>query len=302
MEENKLNNPENVKEFKSNRDFPRAKRNIPSVPEGQKEIPNVAIPGNNDPRSNGFNTTSLLVGVALGAVICLTCYLVFSPSDSKKPKEPEKTVTITKELPQPVAKVKSQEFTPKVPALEPTSINTASSSGVYDIRGNEVLLYNQFKKEKPGQPFSDHVRLVKTNNPEFYRYINGRYAYSIRVPSFMTIARAAANGSDAIFSSTDGQINLNVYSYPAYLSIDEEYREALVKQERSTGQKAHYTAKGGTWFVVTWEEKSIAYYRKTFVTNGLNTTMQFSYPKALRPTHSRYIDVIEEDFRPGRLR
>lgn len=177
-------------------------------------------------------------------------------------------------------------------------INSASTSIIND--GNSILIPNRLRTKSNNPTLSEYVQLNKTSNTEFYRYISGRYGYTIRVPAFMTNAEESINGNETTFSSPDEQIQLFTSCYPAVSSLDKEYEKALVNRNRTTGKKDPFTAKGSTWFVVTWETNDIAHYQKTFVKNGLETTMHYSYPKALRPTHSRYIDAIEEDFRPGR--
>lgn len=65
-----------------------------------------------------------------------------------------------------------------------------------------VLLKNQWYE--PSEGTAEYVRVFTTDNPDYYRYINDRFAFAINLPANFNQAFESTNGDGCIFKDEYG--------------------------------------------------------------------------------------------------
>ena len=75
---------------------------------------------------------------------------------------------------------------------------------------------------------------------------------------------------------------------------------ATVESEYSRDKTQHnlaYSASGDNWYVVSYKEKGIIYYKKEFVGSKYINTMIFSYPAKRAGHYNPLVSKVEETFK-----
>ena len=65
-----------------------------------------------------------------------------------------------------------------------------------------VFLKNQWYE--PSEGTAEYVRVFTTDNPDYYRYINDRFAFAINLPANFNQAFESTNGDGCIFKDEYG--------------------------------------------------------------------------------------------------
>ena len=167
-------------------------------------------------------------------------------------------------------------------------------SSITSVYAGDIFLKNEYYREgKPG--FAEFVRLQTTDNANYNRFVNGRFAYSIYVPSEFTIARFPANSAGCSFSDEYGS-SFAVYGQHNVLreTIDHAYYEALSKHPNPA-----VSAKGQEWFVISYLEDGFIVYEKTFINADFINAWSFRYPQWLGERYNPKCEVVESNFVPG---
>lgn len=158
---------------------------------------------------------------------------------------------------------------------------------------NIFLKNENYKTGKPG--FDEFVVLHTTDNPDYYKFINDKFAYSIYVPRELTIAKFPINRAGCGFEDGNGT-SLTVLGMHNVLekTIDAAYDKALNRHNN-----AALATKGENWYVISYLENGFIVYEKCFINAKYINTMTFRYPKSLAEKYNPKCEVIEAAFTPG---
>ena len=135
----------------------------------------------------------------------------------------------------------------------------------------------------------------------YTNYKNGRFGFSIDVPTFLTQKQEGQNGSGATFTSADGTVELYAYGeHVAYLSenptIDELY--AFIKD--GVQMNIDYDRKKDNWFVLSgdWGDKVI-YDMHILKSDGTHNYFSIIYPKSREKEFDAIVTHIYKSFETG---
>lgn len=142
------------------------------------------------------------------------------------------------------------------------------------------------------------LRVYETNDPNFYQYYNGRFGFTILLPSAFPSARASENNDGARFSSLDQQSELAVWG--AHNIFSESLLQAYTERIQFLGVKSiAYQAYGDDWYVLSWATDDKIYYQKEFISPEYRNGFILSYPKELNDQYKDITTTIEQSFLPG---
>lgn len=145
---------------------------------------------------------------------------------------------------------------------------------------------------------STFVRLHTTDNPIYYQYINGRYAYKTYVPASFSIAMQAGNNDGASFSTPDKASTLLVWG--GHNTLHEDLKSNYEKAISSIGiDYINYQVSGDDWYVLSWVKDKTVYYEKFFISDQYYNGFTLSYPRDLSNQFSHIVTDIEQSFVPG---
>lgn len=124
----------------------------------------------------------------------------------------------------------------------------------------------------------------KIKRPEFVRYQNARYGYSVEIPSFLILQREAKNDQGRSYLSKDVRTELLVYGLPELLdekgaattSLAGGYRRWL-EQARKKGPPK-FAKLDSDVFAVSWREGRRLLYVKTIRLPEGFATVEITYP------------------------
>lgn len=158
----------------------------------------------------------------------------------------------------------------------------------------DIFLKNDnYKTGKPG--FEQFVELQTTDNPDYYKFINDRFAYFIYVPKEFTIATYPMNRAGCGFKDEYGA-SLTVFGMHNVL---EETIDAAFEKNLNKYNNVALATKGENWYVISYLENGFIVYEKHFINAKYINTMIFRYPKLLAEKYNPKCEVIESTFMPS---
>lgn len=140
------------------------------------------------------------------------------------------------------------------------------------------------------------VRVYQTDKPDYYQYINGRFAFLINFPIELSTVMQARNNDGAIFSTPDKQVQLSVWGSHNNQrdSINDVYRERIRQNENIA-----YKICGDDWYVISWAKNGKIYFEKGFISDEYRNVFTLIYPEDMKEKFDSVTTVIEESFIPG---
>jgi|HubBroStandDraft_6_1064221.scaffolds.fasta_scaffold06006_6 hypothetical protein len=175
---------------------------------------------------------------------------------------------------------------------------------------NRAPIINAYEQHPTGKP-PKSARIAKAEpelgtdgfvqsslNPGFRTYLNGRFGFRIDYPQSFAAEEPPVNGDGITLISPDGNAKLVVVggNNPGF-TLKEYYDRAIEDVRGKLGYRIH----GGSWFVVTWEDKDILGYRKMFVGNGSQNSFTFTFPSDQRSQYESIVTTMEKSFHSGDL-
>jgi hypothetical protein len=147
-------------------------------------------------------------------------------------------------------------------------------------------------------PGSHFIRVYTIDNPNYYKYINGRYAYSLSIPASFSIVFQPDNSDGCSFSLPDKSSKLSVYG--SHNTSSDTIDSVFTRDISHIGvNSTKFIDHGDNWFVISWIKNDKIFYRKTFVSNEYINTMELSYPITQKDAFNDIVSTIEESFIPG---
>lgn len=156
-----------------------------------------------------------------------------------------------------------------------------------------IYLENEWYKQ--GRPVMQFVPVQTTENPDYYQFTNGRYAFTIHVPREFTQVRFPSNGDGCIFLDNRGS-TFSVSGSHNVLgkTVQQQYLDLLAKHP-----KAPFAGKGSDWCVISYLKEGYIVYEKYFINSEYINSWYFEYPQYLGPEYDPKCEHIEATFVPG---
>lgn len=136
------------------------------------------------------------------------------------------------------------------------------------------------------------IRVYDSEIPDYYKFINGRFGFSIDFPRNFNNGFLPENNDGATFKTRDGSASLSVWGSHnvAGWTVDDFFYD---------DQQQGYASRGEDWYVVSWEKDGIIYYKKQFITEQYSNGFIISYPKSQKDDFDSIVANIERTFVPG---
>ena len=166
--------------------------------------------------------------------------------------------------------------------------------GVWAVQAAPVDLPNAQDPQNPNA----FVRVYETDDPDYYQYRNGRYAFNVLVPVSFAIAKEGANRDGASFGAVDAPEMLMAWGAHNIFKVSPS--QALQNEVREIGPNyITYQASGDDWYVLSWVQNGRAHYKKVFVSPEYLNVFLLWYPKERGGYYKDVVVKIERSFVPG---
>jgi hypothetical protein len=148
-------------------------------------------------------------------------------------------------------------------------------------------------KKMPGS----FVRVYDSEIPGYYKFINGRFGFSVDFPQSFNVGFLPANSDGARFSTPDGSASLTVSGgrHGPEWTLDDSLNKDLQRVQGVVG----YTSKGEDWYVVSWKQDGAIYYEKVFMSDQYRNGFILSYLESQKNDFNEIVANIEKAFIPG---
>ena len=143
------------------------------------------------------------------------------------------------------------------------------------------------------------LTLAAQESPAWNTYHNSRYGFSIEYPASFTSEPPPENNDGRTFVSRDRKATIAVYGN--YNVFDDSLESAMKKALEEIKVPIAYKTKGKNWYVISWKEKEMITYIKTYVGKSALNTFLFTCPAAQKERYDSVTAYCEKSFRPGPL-
>ena len=140
------------------------------------------------------------------------------------------------------------------------------------------------------------IKVYESQIPNYYRYINGRFAFSIDFPQMLSVALEAGNSGGVRFSSSDREIQLSVYGSHNSAQITNRAAYSHMMNSKINGG---YSATGDDWNTVSWKENGKIFYQKEFISPQYINGFLLEYPEGSKVNCEDIIINLDKTFIPG---
>ncbi len=143
----------------------------------------------------------------------------------------------------------------------------------------------------------------KANNTVTYaKYTNGRFGFSIDVPTFLIKQRDPDNGSGFTFVSDDGTVVLTVYGshYPIVMYTNPTIETLYQEGQANADYTITYKAQKNNWYVLSGSKGSDVVYEKYFLkSDGSENVFVITYPQYREKEFDPIVTHISKSFKTG---
>lgn len=148
---------------------------------------------------------------------------------------------------------------------------------------------------KPTTSSESHETKSPTNDAINYdTYINPRFGFSILYPTFLIPEPEPENGDGRIFTKGKDE-EMSVFA--SYNVLDDSIEELFKECKNSYIGNISYAVQKDNWFVVSGtNEEGTILYRKTFLTDDVEYTVNLIYPKAKKQLYDEIVDKVTKSF------
>jgi hypothetical protein len=134
-------------------------------------------------------------------------------------------------------------------------------------------------------------------------YRNARFGFRVHYPAALFDAgQLPENGGGQTFNSKDGHAKIVVFAaHNPEKYTPAEYRKVIL-EEFGGYDRMDYSPTGQSWFVLSGFRGENTYYQKVMFScgNGVINALSITFPTAEKPVYERLIEIIEDNFKPGR--
>lgn len=169
-------------------------------------------------------------------------------------------------------------------------IFTGAAATAQELDPVKIEVY-QGKNNPPRYIYHDRV----SDNPDFFRYENHRFGFSIFVPAAMNHVRLPVNGDGAEYTDLNGAGMIISGSHnTSKRKLEPTYEYDVYRHQDS------YHDRGDDWYVISYENsQGDIYYQKTFINDQYVNTLRIIYKPERKEDMDQLIPVIEGSFIPG---
>ena len=128
-------------------------------------------------------------------------------------------------------------------------------------------------------------------------YSNGRYGFSISIPDTFELYNSSDNGAGDQFYHSDLDMTIGTWGENNIMSetVEQVFGKAC------EGKDVAYSHSEDDWFVVSYVEGDMVFYRKEYVGGGSVCGLELKYPTTSGVACGALVDIIVPTFKPGDL-
>ena len=124
-------------------------------------------------------------------------------------------------------------------------------------------------------------------------YANARYGFSVDRPTFLLPQAPPENGDGREFRA--GGIVMRVY---AGWNVDGSTPTSLLREAIPKGVKPDLAVVKAGWYALSYVDKRVVHYEKTFVSRTKRTTVEFAYPTVQGTRMGPVVTHVVRSFHP----
>jgi len=147
---------------------------------------------------------------------------------------------------------------------------------------------------------NEYGQKTDNNKLEYMNYKNNRYGFLIDYPRNFSQGNPPFNGDGLEFISQDGKAKIIAYG-TNHGSSEPSIEDICNSELKEIKGNIEYKVLKNNWFIITWKDNGIIYYRKTISGVGSHNTFIISYPEDKANYYNDVVKVIESTFKPGDL-
>lgn len=132
--------------------------------------------------------------------------------------------------------------------------------------------------------------LPSTRWAGYMNYTNSRFGYSIEVPNSFVLIFKQDNADGAIFK--DNTFNRNLRVYATY------FNTAYEEQLKNLHGKVTYSDLQDDWYVISWLDQGMIYYKKVYFTKEESAGFILEYPVGEKEMMDEVVSHIAETLTP----
>ena len=133
----------------------------------------------------------------------------------------------------------------------------------------------------------------KEEEIQYLYYYNERYGFSIEYPDIFSDYTLPENGDGITFSDKEVGVELTISGSNNVL---EETAEGLFMQDVNALPNVNYQFQKNNFYVVSWSERGIMYYKNVVVGPGSMNTFWISYPSVDEAHYDNIVTHLYETF------
>jgi hypothetical protein len=134
-------------------------------------------------------------------------------------------------------------------------------------------------------------------------YVNPRFGFSISYPrALFGPCSESDNGDGCIARSLDGRATLRVWGSNSPAVFNESLAGLYIKESKLPQRRVTYStlnAKEG-FFVVSGYKNATIFYIKTYVLDGVQSTLEIEYDRGARDPHDSVTGRLAASFHPSK--
>ncbi|SFE32621.1 protein of unknown function [Thermoanaerobacter thermohydrosulfuricus] len=176
--------------------------------------------------------------------------------------------------------------------------NTNDNKANINVANSNIDDTTTNKENSGDNVVNEEQQTYGTDEIYFKPYTNSKYGFYIEYPDYFSQKNLSVDDSGLEFVTGDNT-TLKVYGENNIYQKDLE--TYYINDLKNIDGEIKYKALGDDWYVISWEDSSFIYYKKSFIGNGSINTFIFTYPKEQAAYYNDIVEYIEDSFKPGDL-
>ena len=161
----------------------------------------------------------------------------------------------------------------------------------------EVAKENEEEEKSKQEEENEHNQ---SSSYTYNRYANGRFGFSVKIPSSFTAGPEPTNGDGRVF--TDGDCKITAYGSTMNVLEDNETVETYYKralEDIGGVEGASYHTISGNSYVISYVEGDAIVYQKGITQNNCITTLIIEYPTKLSSQYDALVNEVSKSLTGG---
>ena len=167
-----------------------------------------------------------------------------------------------------------------------------------NVYAGEIYLPDHNKTTLIMNP-SATVKVYETTSPNYYNYINGRFAYSMIFPASFSHVSEAGNTAGATFTNIENN-SCKITVWGSYNVAQTSLSDSYFQHIKTIGSNnIIYSTYKDDYYFIYYIKNDIVFIDKRFISPNYINGFSFSYPASLDNQYSKLAIALSDKFIPG---